>query len=409
MTTPQKLIIGVDVGSTTVKLCVVHPETLEILWSKYERHETRQPEKTFEMLTLIKEAFPTVKDSDFRLFITGSGGGPIAPHLGAKFVQEVNAVTMAVEKLHPDVGSVIELGGQDAKIIMFKKNEETGDQTAQTSMNDKCASGTGATIDKCVLKVAMPREEVPGLVFDPTKLHHVAAKCGVFAETDIVNLVKSGIPRGEIMNSLADAIVSQNLAVLTRGNTLKAKVLLLGGPNTYLPFLQQCWRLRIPESWDERGYEYDKTVPIEELIFVPKNAEYYAAYGAVLFGIHEPANVGDLPRPRSAQGVHPPRSQGQARRVGRPRAGRRGGPAPDLRRQVPDPALRGRQARGRQGLPRRDRPRRRLDLVEVRPHRRQRDDPEEGLRAVEGQPDPGHAEMFAEMRSGPPPRARRSR
>lgn len=292
MTTPQKLIIGVDVGSTTVKLCVVHPETLEILWSKYERHETRQPEKTLEMLTLIKEAFPTVKDTDFRLFITGSGGGPIASHVGAKFVQEVNAVTMAVEKLHPDVGSVIELGGQDAKIIMFKKNEETGDQTAQTSMNDKCASGTGATIDKCVLKVAMPREEVPGLVFDPTKLHHVAAKCGVFAETDIVNLVKSGIPRGEIMNSLADAIVSQNLAVLTRGNTLKAKVLLLGGPNTYLPFLQQCWRLRIPESWAERGYEYDKSVPIEELIFVPKNSEYYAAYGAVLFGIHEPATVG---------------------------------------------------------------------------------------------------------------------
>jgi predicted CoA-substrate-specific enzyme activase len=290
--THQKLIIGVDVGSTTVKLCVVHPETLEILWSKYERHETRQPEKTLEMLTLIKEAFPDVKDKDFRLFITGSGGGPIAPQLGAKFVQEVNAVTMAVEKLHPDVGSVIELGGQDAKIIMFKKNEETGDQTAQTSMNDKCASGTGATIDKCVLKVGMPREEVPGLQFDPTKLHHVAAKCGVFAETDIVNLVKSGIPRNEIMNSLADAIVSQNLAVLTRGNTLKAKVLLLGGPNTYLPFLQQCWRLRIPEAWAERGYEYDRTKPIEELIFVPKNSEYYAAYGAVLFGIHEPAHVG---------------------------------------------------------------------------------------------------------------------
>src|SRR5688572_29740394 len=293
VTTPgQKLIIGVDVGSTTVKLCVVHPETLEILWAKYERHETRQPEKTLEMLELIKAEFPDVKDKDFRLFITGSGGGPIAPQLGAKFVQEVNAVTMAVEKMHPDVGSVIELGGQDAKIIMFKKNEETGDKTAQTSMNDKCASGTGATIDKCVLKVGMPREDVPHLQFDSSKLHHVAAKCGVFAETDIVNLVKSGIPRGEIMNSLADAIVSQNLAVLTRGNTLKQKVLLLGGPNTYLPFLQECWRLRIPEAWAERGYDYDKTVPIEELIFVPKNSDLYAAYGAVLFGLYEQENIG---------------------------------------------------------------------------------------------------------------------
>jgi predicted CoA-substrate-specific enzyme activase len=289
---PHKVVIGIDVGSTTVKMTVVDPTSKEILWSKYLRHETRQPEMTRDMLREIHAAFPTLKTDDIRVFITGSGGSPIAPQLGAKFVQEVNAVTMAVEKLHPDVGSVIELGGQDAKIIMFKQNQETGDKTAQTSMNDKCASGTGATIDKCVLKVGMPREEVPALKFDPTKLHHVAAKCGVFAETDIVNLVKSGIPRNEIMNSLADAIVSQNLAVLTRGNTLKSKVLLLGGPNTYLPFLQECWRLRIPEAWAERGYAYDKTVPIEELIFVPKNSDLYAAYGAVLFGLYEAETVG---------------------------------------------------------------------------------------------------------------------
>ncbi len=289
---PEKVVIGIDVGSTTVKMTVVDPTTKEIIWSKYLRHETRQPEMTREMLREIHTAFPHLKQDQIRCFITGSGGSPIAPILGAKFVQEVNAVTMAVEKLHPDVGSVIELGGQDAKIIMFRENKDTGDKTASTSMNDKCASGTGATIDKCVLKVGMPREEVPALKFDPTKLHHVAAKCGVFAETDIVNLVKSGIPRSEIMNSLADAIVSQNLAVLTRGNTLKSKVLLLGGPNTYLPFLQECWRLRIPEAWAERGYEYDKTVPIEELIFVPKNSDLYAAYGAVLFGLYEAETVG---------------------------------------------------------------------------------------------------------------------
>ncbi|MDQ0217855.1 activator of 2-hydroxyglutaryl-CoA dehydratase [Peribacillus cavernae] len=175
------------------------------------------------------------------MFITGSGGGPIAEHIGAKFVQEVNAVTMSVEQLHPDVGSVIELGGQDAKIIIFKENEETGNKQAITSMNDKCASGTGATIDKCMIKVGLPEEEVAKLEFDDSKLHHVAAKCGVFAETDIVNLVKSSIPSSEIMCSLAYAIVMQNLSVLTRGNTLRHKVLLLGGPNTYLPFLQQCW------------------------------------------------------------------------------------------------------------------------------------------------------------------------
>ncbi len=94
------------------------------------------------------------------------------------------------------------------------------------------------------------------LHFDDRKLHHVAAKCGVFAETDIVNLVKASIPSPEIMCSLADAIVMQNLSVLTRGNTLRHKVLLLGGPNTYLPFLQECWRKRIPQTWEDRGYDY---------------------------------------------------------------------------------------------------------------------------------------------------------
>jgi activator of 2-hydroxyglutaryl-CoA dehydratase/predicted nucleotide-binding protein (sugar kinase/HSP70/actin superfamily) len=287
-----KIVIGIDVGSTTCKLTVVEPNTKEILWSKYLRHETKQPEYVRDMLAEIHAAFPDVENDEIRVFITGSGGGPIGPHIGAKFVQEVNAVTMAVEAMHPDVGSVIELGGQDAKIIIFKENKDTGDKQSQCSMNDKCASGTGATIDKCMLKVGMPREQIPLLDYDDSKLHHVAAKCGVFAETDIVNLVKSGIPRDEILNSLADAIVQQNLSVLTRGNTLRARVLLLGGPNTYLPFLQQCWRKRIPEAWEERGYEYPKDVPIDELVFVPKNAEYYAAYGAVLFGMHEPAEVG---------------------------------------------------------------------------------------------------------------------
>lgn len=288
----DSLIIGIDVGSTTVKATVVDPRTKEIVWADYQRHHTKQAEKALDFLVAIGNEFPDVKPEHIRVFATGSGSGPIAPHIGAKFVQEVNAVTMAVEHLHPDVGSVIELGGQDAKIIIFKENVETGSKQALTSMNDKCASGTGATIDKCMIKVGMPMDEVGKLHFDDSKLHHVAAKCGVFAETDIVNLVKSGIPSPEIMCSLADAIVMQNLSVLTRGNTLRHRVLLLGGPNTYLPFLQECWRLRIPQTWRERGYDYPKDVSVEELIFVPDNSQYYAAYGAVLYGMHEPADVG---------------------------------------------------------------------------------------------------------------------
>jgi activator of 2-hydroxyglutaryl-CoA dehydratase/predicted nucleotide-binding protein (sugar kinase/HSP70/actin superfamily) len=287
------LVLGVDVGSTTVKAVVLEPSTRRILWSDYQRHHTRQPEKVLELLEQIEAAFaehgPT---ADWRIFVTGSGAGPLAAPLGAKFVQEVNAVTMAVECLHPDVGSVIELGGQDAKIIIFKEDRKTGDKSPIASMNDKCASGTGATIDKCMIKVGVEQAFSNQLRFDDKKLHHVAAKCGVFAETDIVNLVKSGIPSDEILNSLADAIVLQNLSVLTRGNTLRHKVLLLGGPNTYLPFLQDCWRLRIPQTWNERGYAYPKDVPIEELIFIPKNAELYAAFGAAVFGMREDEQVG---------------------------------------------------------------------------------------------------------------------
>ncbi len=285
------IVLGVDVGSTTVKAVAVDPHTRAIVWSEYRRHETRLADTLLALLVEIGDAFANIQLDHIRIFATGSGAGPLCEPLGAKFVQEVNAVTMAVEVLHPDAGSVVELGGQDAKIIMFTE-DAAGGKRASASMNDKCASGTGATIDKCLIKVGIAREEIRQLQWDPSRLHHVAAKCGVFAETDIVNLVKAGIPSSEIMCSLADAIVSQNLSVLTRGNTLKPKVLLLGGPNTFLPFLQACWRQRIPETWRARGFRYPSDVPVDQLITVPPNAEYYAAYGAVLYGLHEPANTG---------------------------------------------------------------------------------------------------------------------
>lgn len=285
------ICIGIDVGSTTVKCVVVDNASMEILWSRYERHETRQAEKVLELLAQIHSDLPQIPKDNIKAFITGSGASPLIDVLGARFVQEVNAVALAVEKLHPDVKSVVELGGQDAKIIFFNVNPETNERHIVTSMNDKCASGTGATIDKCIIKVGLKSEELTELHFNAEKIHHVAAKCGVFAETDIVNLVKSGIPAEEVLCSLADAIVMQNLSVLTRGSTLKDKVLLLGGPNTYLPFLQECWKKRIPETWVERGYQPDNSKEIDDLIVVPKNAEYYAAFGAVVFGLTEQTNT----------------------------------------------------------------------------------------------------------------------
>lgn len=292
MKTAGALVIGADVGSTTVKTVVVDPETRNILWSTYQRHETRQAATLESQLASLHAELPDLDPAQTRIFLTGSGAPGLVDLLGGKFIQEVNAVTLAVEILHPDVGSVIELGGQDAKIIIYKEIGKTGNRRVIASMNDKCASGTGATIDKCITKVGLGPEAVVELTWDSGKLHHVAAKCGVFAETDIVNLIKSGIPSTEVLCSLANAIVMQNLSVLTRGNTLRHRVLLLGGPNTYLKFLQGCWRQRITEIWDERHYDYPRELPSDQLVFVPPRAELYAAYGAALFGMQQSAGVG---------------------------------------------------------------------------------------------------------------------
>src|SRR4051794_1976941 len=293
---PQKkydmLWMGADVGSTTVKVTVIDGETDEILWADYQRHETKQPEKMLEMLKQIQQDFPNTPFENFRVFITGSGGSGLAKHIGAKFVQEVNAVSLAVEKLYPECGSVIELGGQDAKIIIFKEDPETGKKKKLPSMNDKCAGGTGAVIDKINAKLRIPSAQLCEMGYKGLKLHPVAGKCGVFAETDINGLQKMGVPPDELMASLFEAIVMQNLSVLTRGNTLLPVVLLLGGPNCYIKGMRDCWKHNIPKIWEERGTELPEGVPPEDLIRTPDNAQYFAALGSIEFGKTEDANVG---------------------------------------------------------------------------------------------------------------------
>src|SRR5215216_3464725 len=250
--TYEKLYIGLDVGSTTVKAVVVDPVNDEMLWKDYQRHDTKQPEKCLEFLKRIEDEF-SIANENVRIFITGSGGNGMAGRLGAKFVQEVNAVSLAVEKLYPECGSVIELGGQDAKIIIFKTDPETGRKKKIPSMNDKCAGGTGAVIDKINAKLRIPSEQLCEMGYFGLKLHPVAGKCGVFAETDINSLQKMGVPPDELMASLFEAIVMQNLSVLTRGNTLQPVVLLLGGPNCYIKGMRDCWKANIPKIWEERG------------------------------------------------------------------------------------------------------------------------------------------------------------
>src|SRR4029453_12736725 len=282
---------GFDVGSTTVKAVARDPATDEMVWSDYQRHETKQPEKTLEFLGRL-EADLGINADNARVFITGSGGAALAPLVGAKFVQEVTAVSLAVEKLHPEVLSVIELGGQDAKIIVFKEDPESGRKKKIPSMNDKCAGGTGAVIDKINAKLKIPVDELCQQGYTGIKLHKVAGKCGVFAETDINGLQKEGTPADELMASLFEAIVLQNLTVLTRGHTLRPHVLLLGGPNTFIRGMREAWQENIPKMWRERGVEIPPSESPQSLIKTPANAQYFAALGAIEFGKSEDDVVG---------------------------------------------------------------------------------------------------------------------
>ena len=286
-----KFLVGLDVGSTTVKAVVVDVANDQVVWQDYQRHETKQPEKTLEFLRRM-EAEAGINRHNTRMFMTGSGGGSIADQIGAKFVQEVTAVSLAVEKLHPEVYSVIELGGQDAKIIVFKDDEETGRKKKIPSMNDKCAGGTGAVIDKINAKLKIPTVELAQQKYHGIKLHKVAGKCGVFAETDINSLQKVGTPPDELMASLFEAIVLQNLSVLTRGHTLRPHVLLLGGPNSFIRGMKEAWQANIPRMWQERKVTVPDGAKPDDLIKVPQNAQYFAALGAVEFGKAEDDCIG---------------------------------------------------------------------------------------------------------------------
>ena len=288
----RNLSIGVDVGSTTVKAVVVDPATDNLLWSRYQRHEGKQLARLLEILRAAEERLPEIDGPETRIFATGSGAGGLEQCLGAKFVQEVNAVALAVERYHPEVGSVVELGGQDAKIIIFRDDPATGGRTTLPTMNDKCAGGTGAVLDKVAAKLGLSPGQLAQQRYDGVQRHNVAGKCGVFAETDINSLQLLGIPTDQLMASLFEAIVGQNLSVLTRGHTLPPHVLLLGGPNTFIPGMAEAWKACIPPIWRERDVALPLGVDPASLIYVPENAHFFGALGAVAFGRDQAPEVG---------------------------------------------------------------------------------------------------------------------
>ena len=173
---------------------MVDAATGELLWQEYERHETRQAERTWTSWAGSRPPSPGPTTGS-ACPSPASGGAALAPHLGARFVQEVTAVALAVERLHPGTGSVVELGGQDAKIIIFRRDPASGRTVKIASMNDKCAGGTGAVLDKISAKLRISPERLATLAYRGVKLHPVAGKCGVFAETDVNSLQKLGRPR----------------------------------------------------------------------------------------------------------------------------------------------------------------------------------------------------------------------
>jgi activator of 2-hydroxyglutaryl-CoA dehydratase len=221
-------LAAVDVGSTTVKALVV--EDGRILWQDYQRHNTKQAEKVLEFLARMESEGGLVPQGD-RIFFTGSGAGLIAPLVGGKLIQEVVAVAAAVERLRPEVRFVSEIGGEDMKTIFFTP---TGiGRTKQVYMQSACSGGTGTFIEKTARKLQIAPEALSRMGYAGYSLHKVSSKCGIFAEADANTLLKAGVSVEEIIASLFEAVVYQNLATLTKGNTPMPEVLLLGGPNLF--------------------------------------------------------------------------------------------------------------------------------------------------------------------------------
>ncbi len=273
------LIVGLDVGSTTVKASVM--ENGAVRWQDYMRHNTKQAETVLEFLARMESECDLTPGRD-RVFVTGSGAGLLAPLIGAKMVQEVVAVSAAVERLHPDVNFVSEIGGEDMKTLFFAPSGEG--KSKQVYMQSACSGGTGTFIEKTARKLQVSPERLAQAGYAGYSLHRISSKCGIFAEADSNTLVKSGVPVDEIVASLYEAVVYQNLSTLAKGNTPMPGVLLLGGPNLFFRGLQEAWRHHLGNLWKERNIDADPATAIK----VPKEAVYYACLGCIEIAAGEP-------------------------------------------------------------------------------------------------------------------------
>ena len=251
-----KYRIGLDVGSTTLK-CVVLNENSDIIYKDYKRHYSQIVSKVTEML---EDVMTNTSDSgDTALCISGSAGMGLAENVGISFIQEVYATRVSVRQLLGDVNTVIEIGGEDAKILFL----EGGGNGLEVRMNGTCAGGTGAFIDQMATLLGITPESMNELASQHEKIYTIASRCGVFAKSDIQPLLNQGARKPDIAASIFSAVVNQTVAGLAQGREIDGNVVYLGGPLTFMPELRKS---------------FDEMLNIKGIC--PENSLYYVALGS---------------------------------------------------------------------------------------------------------------------------------
>ncbi len=247
--------LGLDIGSTTIK-CVVLDDDNKLIYSTYERHFSQITDKIAEILDRVRGEIDGVENA--LVALSGSAGMGVATDCGIQFVQEVFATRVAANTFIPGTDVVIELGGEDAKILFLTNGLEV-------RMNGTCAGGTGAFIDQMATLLNVPLEELDELAKGYEKTYTIASRCGVFAKTDIQPLLNQGARKSDIAESIFRAVVSQTVAGLAQGREIEGKIVYLGGPLTFMSELRNC---------------FDKTLNTKGIC--PENSLYYVACGAAL-------------------------------------------------------------------------------------------------------------------------------
>ncbi len=264
------LHIGLDVGSTTVKIVVMN-DTKETIYKNYQRHFSDTKNTVCSVLEKLCEQYP---NNTFTLALTGSGAMSAAKFLGVRFIQEVISCKRAVEKYIPRTDVVIELGGEDAKIIYF-------DKSIEQRMNGTCAGGTGAFLDQMASLLHTDAAGLNELAKNYKTIYPIASRCGVFAKTDVQPLINEGAAKEDIAASIFQAVVNQTISGLACGRPIRGNVAFLGGPLNYLSEL----RKRFIETLNLKDDE----------IIVPEEAHLLVAKGAALDSLHaKPITVQEL-------------------------------------------------------------------------------------------------------------------